>query len=204
MFYTSVFTSRQKLHDEIQIAFILKAVEHLHYPGAISLHQDISLGPDMSHLPQGGIQVRRDIISGLVWQTGDYLRWLNYIKSIPVLSLTCLLSWGSSWHKCDPCPFSEPGGPICSTKWFKQNVSYVCFTVTSKSFQFIHKKQRKVNENEHKPVFLLLTKTTNKKVIKSNINITWKTSTKNIGILPWKLTESSTKIKMTNILEIKK
>lgn len=76
-FCTSVLTSRQKLHDEIQIAFILKAVEHLNYPGAISLHQDISLGPDMSHLPQGDIQVRRDIISGSVWQRGDYLRLLN-------------------------------------------------------------------------------------------------------------------------------
>ncbi len=43
-------TSRQELHDEIQVSLVLEAVEHLDHPGTICLHQDIPLCPDMSNL----------------------------------------------------------------------------------------------------------------------------------------------------------
>jgi len=46
----SVLTSRQELHDEVEVPLVLEAVEHLDHPGAVRLHQNISLCPDMGDL----------------------------------------------------------------------------------------------------------------------------------------------------------
>ncbi len=46
----SVQTSRQELHDEVEVPLVLEAVEHLDHPGAVRLHQNIPLCPDMSNL----------------------------------------------------------------------------------------------------------------------------------------------------------
>lgn len=45
-----VQTSRQELHDEVEVPLVLEAVEHLNNPGAVCLHQDVPLRPDVSHL----------------------------------------------------------------------------------------------------------------------------------------------------------
>lgn len=43
-------TSRQELHDEVEVHLILEAVEHFNHPQAVCLHQDIPLSTDMTHL----------------------------------------------------------------------------------------------------------------------------------------------------------
>lgn len=43
-------TSGQELHDEVKVPLILEAVEHLHHPGAVRLHQDVALRPNVRHL----------------------------------------------------------------------------------------------------------------------------------------------------------
>lgn len=47
---THALTSGQKLHEQVQIQFILKTVEHFHHPETVCLNQDVPLRPDMSHL----------------------------------------------------------------------------------------------------------------------------------------------------------
>lgn len=47
---SSVQTSRQELHDEVQVPLVLEAVEHLDHPGTIRLHQNIPLCSDVSNL----------------------------------------------------------------------------------------------------------------------------------------------------------
>lgn len=47
---SSVQTSRQELHNEVEVPLVLEAVEHLDHPGAIRLHQNIPLCPDVSNL----------------------------------------------------------------------------------------------------------------------------------------------------------
>lgn len=46
----SVQTSRQELHNEVEVPLVLEAVEHFDHPGAVRLHQNIPLCPDMSNL----------------------------------------------------------------------------------------------------------------------------------------------------------
>lgn len=43
-------TSRKKLHDEVEVHFILETVEHFYHPQTVSFNQDVSLSPDMTHL----------------------------------------------------------------------------------------------------------------------------------------------------------
>ena len=45
-------TSGQELHDEVEVHLVLEAVEHLHHPQAVRLHQDVPLSPDVTHLKQ--------------------------------------------------------------------------------------------------------------------------------------------------------
>jgi len=50
---TSCITSWKKLHDQVQIQCVLKAVVHLHDPLMISLYQHVSLGTHVSNLKVG-------------------------------------------------------------------------------------------------------------------------------------------------------
>lgn len=92
-------TSRQEFHDEVEVHFVLKTVEHLDHPEAIGLHQDVPLGPDVTDL-RGG-EGFKDIcqVQGLS------------SAGLPVLFPACQLSEGSSLHRRDQCLFSAPGEP---------------------------------------------------------------------------------------------
>lgn len=48
----SLHTSRQKLHDEVEVPLVLEAVEHLDHPSAVCLHQYVPLCPDVSDLQE--------------------------------------------------------------------------------------------------------------------------------------------------------
>ena len=47
-------TSRQELHDEVEVDGVLEGVVHLHHPGVVRLHQDVPLCPGMGNLWGGG------------------------------------------------------------------------------------------------------------------------------------------------------
>ena len=43
-------TSRQELHDEVEVDGVLEGVEHLHYPRVVGLHEDVALGAHVRDL----------------------------------------------------------------------------------------------------------------------------------------------------------
>lgn len=99
-------TSRQELHDEVQVHLILEAVEHFDHPQAICLYQNVPLSTDMTNLTN--TQVQRFPTD--VQQTQQQHPSVCFAAS-PVLSPACQLCGGSSWHRHDRCLSSAPDEP---------------------------------------------------------------------------------------------
>ena len=103
-------TSRQELHDEVEVHLILEAVEHLDNPQTVCLYQNIALSTNMTNLTDRDnhkhrrVQKRHSQTTAVVFQ-------FEPVAASPVLSPACQLYGGSSWHIRDRCLSSEPDGP---------------------------------------------------------------------------------------------
>lgn len=49
-FRSQLITSRQKLHDKVEVQFILKTIEHFHNPQTVCFHQNVPFCTNMAHL----------------------------------------------------------------------------------------------------------------------------------------------------------